>query len=198
MLNSKAMRVDPWLDRWLPLVRERAGNQAILELGCGTGRDTATLMRAGHRVIAIDRSRPSLLAARIRAPRACVHCRNILDPFPVGPGECGIVLASLSLHYFPWVETELLVQRIRETLRPAGVLLCRLNSTSDSNFGAIGNERLDENYYSVNGQPKRFFDRAAVDRLFADGWVTLSVEEATIDRYALPKRVWEVIVERDA
>jgi hypothetical protein len=35
---------DPWLQPWLALVRERAGNAPVLELGCGSGRDTATLV----------------------------------------------------------------------------------------------------------------------------------------------------------
>lgn len=76
--------------------------------------------------------------------------------------------------------------------------MCRLNSTKDRNFGAVGHERLAENFYSVNGQPKRFFDRKSVNTLFANGWKFLSVEERTIGRYFLAKTVWEVALGRDA
>jgi hypothetical protein len=89
-----------------------------------------------------------------------------------------------------------LVERIRCTLEPAGVLLCRLNSTNDHHFGASGHPRIDDGYYMVDGAPKRFFDRAAVDRLFGDGWRRLGVEEHTIDRYDLPKSVWEIVLQR--
>ncbi len=82
-------------------------------------------------------------------------------------------------------------------LRPDGILLCRLNSTNDHHFGASGHPPIAENYYLVDGEPKRFFDRVAVDRLFASGWSTLGVEEKTIDRYDHPKAVWEVVLERD-
>ncbi len=36
-----------WLLRWLPLVREHAPDRCVLELGCGKGRDTRVLQRAG-------------------------------------------------------------------------------------------------------------------------------------------------------
>jgi len=41
---------DPWLARWLPLLAERAGGRPVLELGCGGGRDTATLAEACRRI----------------------------------------------------------------------------------------------------------------------------------------------------
>jgi len=189
---------DPWLDRWLSLLDERAGGRAVLELGCGDGRDTATLNAAGHHVIAIDLSRLAILAAKVRVPNATFYCQNILDPFPVEENGAGVIVASLSLHYFPWIETLNLVQRIRQTLQPMGMFLCRLNSTNDVNFGAIGHEYLSENYYLVDDQPKRFFDQQSVNSLFSDGWNVVNIEQTIINRYALPKSVWEVVLERNA
>lgn len=191
------MIADPWLQAWLPLVRERCAGRPVLELGCGTGRDTATLTYAGHRVLALDLSWASIVVAKLRAPRAKFYRQNILAPFRVGDAGTGVVVASLSLHYFAWADTLELVSRIRRTLVPEGVLLCRLNSTGDVNFGATGHERLADNYYRVGGVPKRFFDRRSVEALFASGWRTQRLQEAVIDRYALPKTVWEVILERE-
>src|SRR5271163_5024075 len=132
---SRATR-DPWLARWLDLIDERAGDLPVLELGCGGGHDTEVLAAAGHRVVAVDLSPDSIAKARARVPQAEFHCQDIRASFPVD--VAGVVVASLSLHYFPWPETETLVGRIRCVLRPVGVLLCRLNSTSDHNFGASG------------------------------------------------------------
>ncbi len=185
---------DPWLERWLPLIGERVGGLSVLEIGCGGGRDTEVLTAAGHRVAAIDLSPDAIARARGRAPHATFHCQDIHAPFPVD-AAC-VVVASLSLHYFPWPETEVLVGRIRNLLSPAGLLLCRLNSTNDHNFGASGHPEIDENFYLVDGGPKRFFDRAAVDRLFSSGWRMLGAEERIIDRYERPKSAWEVVVEK--
>ena len=187
---------DPWLERWLPLVAERTGGQPILELGCGSGRDTETLAAAGLAVVGIDLSDEAIEAARARAPSAQFHCQDIREPFPLPAGNTGVVIASLCLHYFDWPETVALAQRIRQQLRPGGVLLCRLNSTHDFHHGARRDPEPADHFYLVDGVPKRFFDRAAIDRLFATGWRMLGVEEQVVERYAQSKALWELVLER--
>ena len=192
-MTSSTIR-DSWLQRWLKLIAERTTGLPILELGCGVGRDSEVLASAGHALVGIDLSAKAIANARQRVPVATFHCQDIQAPWPVA--RVGVVVASLSLHYFPWTQTEALVERVRQVLVPAGVLLCRLNSINDRHFGASGHPRIDENYCRVDGEPKRFFDRAGVDRLFARGWKRLSLEEAAIDRYDHPKWIWEAILER--
>ncbi len=187
---------DPWLERWLPLITARAGADPVLELGCGTGRDTAALSKAGLDVVALDLSGVSLAAAKLRCPSAQFHCQDLRDPFPLGPESTGVVVSSLSLHYFEWDATLALAERIRGTLRPGGILVCRLNSTADRHFGAEGHPRLSDNFYLVDGAPKRFFDEAAVDALFARGWRVISKEAGTTLRYVQPKALWEIVLEK--
>jgi len=196
-MTSASSPTDPWLERWLPLVAERAGPDPVLELGCGSGRDTAVLAGAGLRVVGIDLSAEALEEARARVPSAQIHWQDVREPFPLTAGTVGVVVASLSLHYFDWPETMALVERIRQHLRPRGLLLCRLNSTHDHHHGASRDpDPAADNFYLVDGVPKRFFDRRAVDRLFASGWRMRSVSEHVVERYAQPKALWEVIVER--
>lgn len=187
---------DPWLERWLPLLAERGGGAPVLELGCGAGRDSAVLAAAGLAVLGLDTSTPAIRRARARVPGGRFLRHDLRTPLPVSKGGVGAVVASLSLHYFPWRETEAVVARMRRALRPGGVLLCRLNSTRDHHYGASGHPRIGASYYRVNGERKRFFDRAAVRRLFARGWRVLSLEERVIQRYEKPKVVWEAVLER--
>jgi len=186
---------DLWLQRWLPLLAERSAGACVLELGCGSGQDSEMLAAAGHAVVGVDLSERAISGARARVPSAAFHCQDIRAPFPVAPGRAGAVVASLSLHYFPWPETLALAQRIRETLREGGLLLCRLNSTNDHEFGASGHPEIEPNYFMVEGEPKRFFDRGAVERLFAHGWRMIALEERVIDRYDRPKAAWEAVLE---
>ncbi|WP_418318878.1 class I SAM-dependent methyltransferase [Piscinibacter sakaiensis] len=190
------MLPDPWLKRWLPLVQESSRTAPVLEIGCGSGDDTATLNAAGLAVTAIDLSAAAAAATKRRVPTAIVECRDVREPFPVAEGGAGAVVASLTLHYFPWSETVGLVERIRRTLRPNGVFLCRLNSTEDKNFGATGHPVIERNYYLVDGQPKRFFDEASVDCLFEAGWHVLSKEHLVSRKYVQQKALWEVVLRR--
>ena len=194
---------DAWLERWLPLVAERAGTDPVLELGCGTGPDSAVLASAGLRVIGIELSSESVAAARARVPHGVeFHCGDFrAAPFPLPAGDAegsvGAVVASLSLHYFAWDETVALARRIHDVLRPGGVLLCRLNSVNDLHHGASGPPpEGEDSFYLVDGVPKRFFDRGAVERLFAKGWRMLHLEELTVHRYEQPKVLWEAVLER--
>jgi SAM-dependent methyltransferase len=186
---------DPWLQRWLPLIATRAGSLPILELGCGAGRDSAVLAGQGHAIVGLDISSEAIARARLRVPSARFFVQDLRAPFPV-PGPFGVVIASLSLHYFAWEETVRLAELIHDSLLPGGVLVCRLNSTNDVHYGATGHPRVAENYFLVDGQHKRFFDRAAVERLFSRGWTMLGLEEKTVHRYEHPKMLWEAGLER--
>ena len=192
------MHDDPWLNRWLALAVARCGAAPVLELGCGSGADTVVLARAGLEIVAIERDAQAAERTRQAAPAATVLCRDIRDPWPVARDGYGAVVASLSLHYFPWPETMALAARVREALRPGGLLLCRLNSTEDHHYGASGHPAIEDGYHLVEGEPKRFFDEAAVDRLFATGWRAISKEHYVTAKYEHPKALWEIVLERDA
>ena len=98
------MQNDPWLDRWLPLISEKADGQEILEVGCGWGWDTAILSDAGLSVLAIDKA--DLSKAKKAAPTAKFQQIDLRDFFPVPAESYGVIIASLSLHYFSWAETK--------------------------------------------------------------------------------------------
>ncbi len=190
------MAADLWLERWLPLLAECAEERPVLEIGCGSGEDTATLAHAGLRVVAFDYSAEAVAEARSRVPAARIECMDTRGPFPSGIDTFGAVVASLSLHYFPWQQTCTIVSRIRNALDSKGVLLCRLNSTEDENFGASGHPQIEPNYYRVDGKTKRFFDEKSIFELFSEGWRCLSAEHFISHKYAMPKALWEVVLEK--
>jgi SAM-dependent methyltransferase len=187
---------DLWLLPWIPLLKQHYQETPLLELGCGSGADTLTLTRAGFKVNALDISEQAIAAAKLHAPLAHYSHQSILDPFPAALHHYDIVIASLSLHYFDWHTTEAVVERIRKTLAPTGILLCRLNSTKDQHFGAIGYPQIEPNFFLVDGAPKRFFDETSVRKLFSNGWRIASIEEKCSEKYHLPKVLWELVLHR--
>ena len=185
---------DRWLDRHMSALARRS----VFEIGCGGGRDTRVLANGGCAVIAIDSSAASIERARAVAPAAEFRCQDLRAPWPASVVRIDAVVASLSLHYFTWAETVAIVARIATALRTGGLLLCRLNSTNDVHYGARGHPAIERNYFSVDGQPKRFFDRAAIDALFGAGWNLRDVEERTVMRYTYPKVLWEIVATKVA
>ncbi|WP_434525076.1 class I SAM-dependent methyltransferase [Photorhabdus asymbiotica] len=190
----RRQREDCWLERWLPLIQARTKDSEVLEIGCGDGRDTAIIHHAGLKVKAIDISSAMVKRARVRTPSAIFFVQDLRDPFPID--RANVVISSLSLHYFSWDETLDIIRRIRAVLQPGGILLCRLNSTKDVNFGARGHAKIDNDFYLVHGTPKRFFDRDSILKAFT-GWKVLHIEEKETHRFILPKTIWEVILEVD-
>jgi SAM-dependent methyltransferase len=191
------MNDDIWLERWTRLMTSRFTNPAILELGCGSGRDTAVLVQQGFRRITATDLSPEALAECARAvPDTRLVCHDLRQPFPFADAGFDVIVASLCLHYFEWQQTVEILRGIHRCLVPGGLLLCRLNSTKDVNHGAVGHQKITHHYYEVDGSPKRFFDADDVDSLFGAEWERISIEEMTIDRYEKPKTVWEIIIRK--
>jgi SAM-dependent methyltransferase len=187
------MLYDPWLEPWLPLILQHAGDSTILEIGCGSGADTAVMAAAGLKVLAFDLSPQAIAKAQALVSSAQFLVRDTRDDFPVALNSTQVVIASLSLHYFTWRETVALFERVQQTLLPGGLFVCRLNSTQDINFGAAGHPAVEDNYFLVDGEPKRFFDREAVDAIFRRGWKIISLEHRVTDKYIQQKSLWEIV-----
>lgn len=194
------MPADDWLAPWLPEIASLSAQRPVLDLGCGACEDAAFLERRGYGVIAADVGAHQLARCAQNAKNASLLCLDLTDPLPFPGDSFCVILASLCLHYFPWPDTLRIVGDIRRCLTDDGLLLCRLNSTRDIHFGALGSPAVDpaeeKDYYRVGNRRKRFFDEQAVTRLFTDGWAFVSLEEKTIARYRRPKVVWEAALRK--
>ena len=188
---------DKWLDRWLETILSASGGKAILELGCGEGRDTQQLCEAGLKVVGLDKSKDAIDIALQRSLDCTFHIGDIRSDLPADGASYSVVIASLSLHYFTWEETLEIVEKIHTILSDGGLLLARVNSTDDVNYGAIGYPEIEPNYYQVQGGARRFFDESALEEIFTgEKWDTLVREKHTIHRYEKPKFVWELVVSK--
>ncbi len=187
---------DLWLERWLAKMRTFPSGCDLLELGCGPGRDTKFLTERGFRVVAVDISQDALAACAREVPTAHLLQHDLAQPLPFADRRFCVVLASLSLHYFPWFTTLGILAEVRRCLTLGGLLVSRFNSTNDVNYGARGFRELEPNFYDVAGRNKRFFDVQAVNTLFSSGWRLESAQEQMIARYRVPKVVWEVVARR--
>ena len=170
----------------------------VLELGCGSGRDTKYLVGQGFAVTSTDVREEALKACIQEVPSANCLQVDVKQPLPFADESYPVIVASLCLHDFSWQQTLSILSEIKRCLEQDGLLLARFNSTNDVHFGAVGFREIEPDFYFVRGKSKRFFDRRALCELFSKGWKTVSVEEMTIARYEKPKVVWEVVAQRRA
>ena len=186
------MKSDPWLEKWLDLMRKKSAGGYVLELGCGNGWDTADLLAAGFKVIAVDISRENVTECLLSAPKADILQMDVSKPLPFVHDSVPVIIASLSLHYFSWDVTLQIASELKRCLKTGGLLLVRVNSVNDRHHGASSTLEIEPNFYRVGSRTKRFFDEASV-RFLLQGWDIQFLEENVIDRYQNPKYAWEAM-----
>lgn len=93
----------------------------VLDLGCGTGRHTLRLARAGARVRGFDLS-PGMLAVARRAaqglPVELVE-HDLARPLPCAPASCDRVVAGLLVEHL--TDLSAFYAEVNRVLRPGGV-----------------------------------------------------------------------------
>ena len=188
---------DPWLVRWIKDIKSHTGDGVLLELSCGEGRDTEVLSRSGLTMLATDISTTALDRCRTNVPGITLVQLDISRPFPFRDHEFSVIIASLCLHYFTWELTTSICNEIRRCLADRGLLIIRLNSTNDVNYGAEGYQELEPRVFNVAGRTKRFFNNDDVNALVISGWRIKNMEEMSIDRYEKPKSVWEMVLVKE-
>ena len=182
---------DGWLDPFAGFFDGVPGGR-VLELGCGSGRDTRFLTGRGIPVTACDVSPKALELLREELPGVRTVLLDLRDPLPFSDGWASAVIADLCLHYFDGATTRRIFADIRRVLRPGGLLLFRVNSAADVHFGAGMGTEVEVGYYLHDGHYKRFFDETMV-RSFLARWEILHLERKDIPLSGAVKNVYEVV-----
>jgi len=183
--------------RWLSSYSPELSGKDILELGCGNGLDSELLVEIGDKVTVTDLNPERLKMAVELAPGVNHAVLDMRDSFPFANNQFSAVLASLCLHYFPWLQTMQIVGEIKRVLEPGAALIGRVNSTNDIHYGATGYPESEIGLFEVNGRQKRFFAESQVQDLFIEGWRLEVLQEKIIDRYENPKSIWEFLVRNE-
>lgn len=187
---------DNWLDDYKDILEENKENE-ILDLGCGVGADTLYLLERGFKVLSCDFSNEALKSVQENIPGSKIKYLNMLDKFPFEDETFSIIVADLSLHYFDDETTIHIMNEIKRVLKNNGVLLARVATVKDFNFGAGVGEELEKNYYFEGDYAKRFFEQVDVDKYFGIiGNVESSEKNMIRDEkeYLKPKKLYQIKV----
>ena len=140
--NEKRATYDGWLDDFFHYILEC--ETPILDLGCGNGNNARYLAKKGKEVIACDYSESALETIKENMPEISDRmCFDMRDGLPFDDNFTSIIIADLSLHYFTEEDTVRILNEIHRVLKPNGMLLFRVNSTNDINYGALEGEEIE-------------------------------------------------------
>lgn len=183
-------KVDNWLNKF-KCILDGSKDLPVIDLGCGFGNDTLYLSERGFRVISCDYSEEALNRLKYFIPNPDTRLFDMLDGLPFPDATATVLIADLSMHYFSSKDTSRIIGDISRVLVDGGYLICRVNSVNDVEFGAGQGVEIEDNYYDINGNLKRFFDKKQIDKFFK-AWDIEYVEECEMNRYPKLKRVWEI------
>ena len=189
---------DLWLDEYKNILDENKDNE-ILDLGCGIGADTLYLLERGYNVLSCDFSVEALKSIENNIPNSKTFYLDMMKKFPIDDKKYLLIIADLSLHYFNNETTIHIMKEIKRILKDGGVLLARVASVNDFNFGAGQGEKQENNCYFEGAYTKRFFDLEDVNKYFSIiGDVEAKESQMTRDEeeYSKPKVLYTIKVEK--
>jgi SAM-dependent methyltransferase len=159
---------DEWLDDLLDRLPEQG---RILELGCGQGLAARRIVDAGHRYTGVDISAEQLRRARDFVPEAEFRRADFTDM--ALEDECLDAVVSLYVfNHLRKADLPALLQRIADSLRPAGFLL--------ATFGRSGAEGVQDDWLGIPMFFGSYTDKETLELLANAGFETERVEVVPI------------------
>lgn len=193
-IGDKKIKYDLWLDKYENILI-KSKDIPIIDLGCGFGNDTLYLKERGYDVISCDFSEEALQRLSNYIDNLTIKCFDLKEGLPFESNSAKIIISDLSLHYFTWSDTEKILKEIDRVLMDDGILLCRVNSTKDINHGSGQGTKIEENFYDIDGNLKRFFNEEQLRELFKN-WNIKYINELEMNRYKVSKILWEIAIEK--
>jgi len=109
---------------------------AILDFGCGPGRDLATFRALGHEAIGLEGA--PRFAAMARSHSGCEVWEQDFTALDLPPERFDGVFANASLFHVPRAVLPRVLAQLRRALRPAGILFASNPRGDDSEGWSAG------------------------------------------------------------
>lgn len=129
---------------------------ALLDLGCGSGRDSFYFARRGFKVTALDISENEYQLAKLKEWNI-EFLKSDIQKAKIRQKSFGYIYAHLSLHYFNDIETTNIIDNLYQALKEGGYLFVKCKSINDPLFGK--GRKIEDNFYEFNSAARHFFSK---------------------------------------
>jgi len=191
----------PFIVDSLPLFREYEA-QALLDLGCGVGRNSIYLGKEGFDVIGVDISRSALkktkLWSKVEGIPNVTVLRASMTHLPFVKQAFHAVISVSVIHHALKKDIEKAIEEIRTVLKDNGLFLANLLSIKDCRYGSgekleNGTFRVLENFEEKQFQEvHHFFSQREVLTLLVRS-KRISIEPIQSGKKERPHIYWKVI-----
>jgi len=144
-------------------------HKTLLDLGCGTGRDSLYFAHKGLKVTAADWSQSGLDQLQKLAEKRNVANLEVIQQdiskLTFKPNSFDVIYAHLSLHYFDDKTTREIFGKLHSVLKKDGLLFIKCKSTDDMLYGQ--GRKIEKNMYERENHVRHFFDKDYMTALLA-------------------------------
>lgn len=194
-INSEIKIYDRWLDKYIDYIKN--AKKIIVDLGCGIGNDTLYIKSYGKEVLSVDYSDETLKIINQNIEGANTLKMDFENEWLLEKNSTDLIIANLSLHYFNTETTFKIINNIKDTLIDGGILIVRLNSIDDTNYGSNSLNEIEKHYYETMNIKKRFFDKNDIDYFFSSFKILICKEENVLSLvHDKQKKVWECVFKK--
>ena len=145
---------------------EEISNMKIGDLGCGNGPDTLYLLERGYKVISADYSKEAIYNINMNIKDGEGKVLDMNEKFTFKDNSFYIIVADICLQFFNEEKTKHIMNEIKRILNKNGLLIARVPSVNDKNFGAGYGTELEKRYYDQGSWAQRFFNEEDLNRFF--------------------------------
>lgn len=129
--------------------------KALVELGCGNGRDAVYFAGLGLRVLAIDMSASAIEMLRgLHVENASFLCGDFINAEAHKPEAYDYVYSRFTIHSINQNQERVLIQNMHRALKPGGKFFIEVRGVHDPLYGK--GEALERNAFFYDHHYRRF------------------------------------------
>ncbi len=158
----------------------------VLDIGCGTGRNTRYIHEKGIEVIGVDKLEEAIKIAKLKAPDIHFEVADAQTlPFPDNSFS-GVVCLHVIEHHLP-EEIRQIIREIARVVKKGGILLLSTVSVRDSAKGN-GKRLCDNTYIGIEtfldgGEIHHFFTRTELINLLGKYFDIIDIHHSTYSNF---------------